>query len=126
MDVERFRNSPLIGVGVSNSRIALYPKKRVNAHNGLLAIALASGAIPLAFFVAYWGRAARGVLRACYERLPEAPFLAPLFICAFVQMMVSAYAFMSPWHVVIIAVATSECAPRQMHRIIVRRTASVR
>src|SRR5262249_40460168 len=63
--IARFLDSPLIGVGVSNSGTFVPLKMHeITPHNALLFVALTSGIVPLVFFVLYWWRAARGALRA--------------------------------------------------------------
>src|SRR5262249_20680242 len=57
--IERFLDSPLIGV----DDVATYVpemQKEITPHNSFLFVGLASGIIPLAFFVAYWIKAVKG------------------------------------------------------------------
>jgi O-antigen ligase len=113
--IERFLSSPLVGVGLSNIDIPLPPSnKLVGPHNGFLYIALASGVVPLAFFLVWWIRAAWGAFRANAERLPDAPLLIPLFIFAFLEMMASATSFMSVWHSVVLSIALSALTPQRV------------
>jgi O-antigen ligase len=115
--MERFLNSWPAGVGASDAMIRRPSGYLAGPHNGFLYIALASGVIPLAFFLAYWIRAAKGAFRANSAHLPDAPFQVPLFIFAFLEMMMLDGAFMSAWHVVVLSIATAAQAPRRALRI---------
>ena len=109
--IERIFTSPIKGVGVSNLASYIPEKgKFLSPHNGFLFLALASGIIPLACYVAYWTKAVLGALRARTNRLTDAPFYLPLVIYAFLITLATNAAFMMIWVVVILssAVAASE------------------
>jgi O-antigen ligase len=113
--IERFLTSPLVGRGLSNTDIPVPSSKKViGPHNGFIYIALSSGVVPLVFFLVWWIRAARGAFRANAERLPDAPLQIPLFIFAFLQMMVSSTGFMTPWNTVVLSTALSALTPRRV------------
>ena len=60
MAVDRFLTSPLVGVGESNILLPIpESSKKSPPHNAFLHIALSSGVLPFAFFLAFWIQAAR-------------------------------------------------------------------
>jgi O-Antigen ligase len=103
---KRFLSSPLAGVGLSHIATPVpgenYP---ITPHNSFLYIALASGIIPLAFFVSYWWRAAKGALHANAKRLADAPFQIPLLVYAFLTVQQGNGPFMLPWVIAILSTA---------------------
>ena len=103
--VEIFLNSPLIGVGLSHAYVVVPGSgKATNAHNAFLFIAVASGTIPLALFVAYWIRSVMAALRANFKASPDAVFYIPLLIYTFLIISVGNMDFMAPWAIVSLAV----------------------
>jgi O-antigen ligase len=116
--LERFLNSPLTGVGVSN--VPTYVSNRVfTPHNSFLFIALASGIIPLVFFVTYWWRVMQSALRASTKRTGDAPFCLPLVIYAFLQSLMTNQ-LVEPWLVVTLAVAMTAGTSHHVRHIMVR------
>ncbi len=112
--IDRFLQTPLTGVGISHVTLYVPSINRfLNPHNSFLYIGIMSGVIPLAFFLAYWGRAALGVLQARAKNLPDAPFLLPLLVYAFLEAMILDLAFMSNWHMVVLAKAVAVYTPRR-------------
>jgi hypothetical protein len=105
--IRRFLNSPLLGVGFRD--IATYVPRAgsIAPHNSFFLIALASGIIPLAFFVAYWWRAARGALRLTAESSAYAAFGIPLLIYTFLSAQSSSGAFMEMWGIVALSMTTA-------------------
>ena len=90
--IERFLQSPLTGVGASHiATLGITP------HNGFIYIALASGALPLAFFVAYWARLFVDAFRVNVASHDEAPFQISLLLYAFLIAMNLNSVFMVPW-----------------------------
>jgi O-antigen ligase len=131
--IKRFLSSPLAGVGVSNiATHVLGIKEPFTPHNSFLFIALASGIIPLAFFVSYWWRAAKGVLRANAQGLADAPFQIPLLIYAFLVAQQGNAPFMAPWMIVTLSTAIAAGVSCPVRRIAIPRivrgetTASIR
>jgi O-antigen ligase/polysaccharide polymerase Wzy-like membrane protein len=115
--LERFLNSPLVGVGVS--QVTTYISgDPITPHNSFLFIALASGIIPLAFYVAYWWRVAKSALRAHTERTVDAPFCLPLVLYAFL-LSLTTNLLMESWLIVTLATVMAAGAPRRARRIIV-------
>lgn len=108
VSLNKFLDAWWAGVGLSNSLITL-PESgyETNSHNGLLFIAVSSGILPLILFVGYLVGTARAAYQAECEQRPDALFLFPLFIFALLTLMLSATVFMSPWHLVTFAAATS-------------------
>ena len=113
---ERIVNSPWEGVGLAQIRTPLGVKE-VYPHNGFLYIALASGVIPLAFFLAYLLRGAWVGFHADAKRSREAPFLPPLLTLAFLEIMVADESFMSPWIIVVLTYAVSTTHPSSSVRL---------
>lgn len=112
--IDRILRAPLVGSGVSS--LLLYTPGAVTAatpHNGILHLAIAAGIFPAILFVAYWWQAALGVLRTLRQRLPDAPYLLPLLVFAFLEMMIIDYAFMSEWHMVVLSASVAAYASRQ-------------
>jgi len=103
--IERFLSAPLLGVGAAGANLHV-PRfsKQLTPHNGFLYFALSSGVLPLAFFVAWWMRAAQNAF-SCGARPDDGPFRLPLLAYAFVNMMFGDLAFMVPWSTVAIVVA---------------------
>jgi O-antigen ligase len=117
--LERFLNSPLAGVGVSKVATYVSGRGEFTPHNSFLFIALTSGTIPLAFFVAYWWRVARSVLHAYTERTVAAPFYLPLVLYTFLLSQTTNI-LMEPWVIVTLCSAMAAGAPRRVRRVIVR------
>jgi O-Antigen ligase len=120
---QRFLSSPLAGVGAS--KIATFvPGSNfpITPHNSFLSLALASGIIPLVFFVSYWWRAAKGAFRANAKRLANAPFQIPLLAYAFLIVQQGNGPFMLPWVIVILSTALAAGIPDPVHRMVMPRT----
>ncbi len=112
--IERFISAPLLGSGVSHLLLEVEGADQpITPHNGILHLALAGGIVPALLFVAYWLRAALGTLKAQTHQLPDAPYLLPLWVFAFLEMMIIDYAFMSDWHVVVLGAGVTAYAFRQ-------------
>jgi len=118
----RFLDAWLVGEGLSNAWMRFPSGTTVTAHNGLIWIAQSSGFLPLVFFVRYLVGAARGAFRARTKRTPDAPFLLPLFIFAFLEMMILSEAFMSPWHIVVFSAAMAPGYVPRAYRITTGKT----
>lgn len=104
--LERILDSPWIGVGLGDIRLKYGPHKYVMPHNGPLHIALGTGILPLVCFLAYLFRAGRGALHIFKkDQIGEAALLPPLFVYAFMEIMILDYTFVSPWTVVILGLA---------------------
>lgn len=113
--IERILASPLSGVGAD--AIGTYVPggdHPITPHNSFLAVGLASGIVPLAFFTAYWIKAMRGAYRQSRGGLQDAPFQLPLIIYTFIIVFLSAGAFMFPWAIV----ALCNAMPRPGSRVI--------
>ena len=118
--LERFLNSPLVGVGASNiSTYVSSSDHAIEPHNGFLHIALASGIVPLMFFVAYWVRATVRAFRASTQQLPNAPYLVPLIIYAFLVMSIGNATFMFSWMIVTLSAALTVGSAREVPRVVV-------
>lgn len=117
--LERVFEFPLTGVGVSEEKTFVPSKgKWITPHNGFLYIALVSGVVPLAFFVAYWVRAGLGAWRTGLgthrHRMAFVPFRLPLFAYAFLANFGTNTGFMSAWMMVVLTMLTSEGVSRSV------------
>jgi O-antigen ligase len=119
--IERFLHSPLIGVGASVGVFVPSASKDITPHNSFLFIALSSGAIPLALFVAYWIRAASGVRHPSTARSADAPYRLPLLAYAFLISLGNNLPFMASWMVVTLSTAMEASTPHRIRQIAVRR-----
>jgi O-antigen ligase len=120
--IERFLHSPLIGVGASNVSVFVPSSSHpITPHNSFLFIAIASGAIPLALFVAYWIRAASGVWRPSTARPADAPYRLPLLAYAFLVSLANNLPFMASWMVVTLSTAIAASPSHRIRQIAVRR-----
>ena len=101
-----FLDSWWIGVGLADAVITLpISGRQTGPHNGLLWWGMSSGIIPLAFFVGYLMRAARGAFYSRTQKTPYANYKLPLYAFAFLEMMLIGTVFMSPWHMVVFSIA---------------------
>lgn len=115
--LERFLSSPLIGVGASEVATYVYAGLIVPPHNSFIFFALASGVIPLAFYMAYWLRAIWGVLCSNREPSMDVPFRIPLLIYAFLNALINDLVITLPWMIVTLCTAM---AAGRIRRIVVR------
>jgi O-antigen ligase len=115
--IERFLSSPLAGVGLSNVETHVRSGKWVSPHNCFLYIALASGIVPLVFFLAYWLGLARAAFGTNAAHTPEARFQIPLLLYTFVVSSLSNVPFMTSWAIVALSVVRTAGSPRQLYRI---------
>jgi O-antigen ligase len=113
--LERFLSSPLIGVGGAHIATSTPKGAWITPHNGFIWVALASGVVPLLFFLGYWVRAVWGVFGTNVVQRPDAPFRIPLLIYAFLIVMELNFAFMAPWVIVILSVSTG--SPRRLRQV---------
>jgi O-antigen ligase len=121
--LERFLGSPLTGVGIS--RIATdvpFGNHPITPHNSFLFIALASGLIPLAFFLASWIQAVKRAFRSSAQHLLDAPFLIPLLIYALLISLELNQPYLTPWMTVTLVTAMSAGMSCQGRRVAVSRT----
>jgi hypothetical protein len=120
--LERFLNAPIGGVGVSNlaTRVPQIAEA-VTPHNGFILVALASGIIPLTFFLAYWWRSFRGVYRGIAEREPSSAYHLPLLIYAFLITLQLNMPFVSFWMLTTLSCAIAADTPRHPRRVVMRR-----
>lgn len=111
--IGRFLDSPLFGVDDVSTYVPEIDKG-ITPHNGFLYVGLASGIIPLAFFVGYWVKAVKGGYNLTKKGMQDGPFQFPLLIYTFIISFFVAAGFMYPWAVVILCNA----APRIPSRIV--------
>ena len=118
--IEHFLSSPLIGVGAANVGVYVPSTGRYwMPHNGFIQIALVSGILPLALFVASWIRAAQNAFSSDAQ-LADGPFRLPLLVYAFVSTMVGGGVFVA-WGILSFVVALASSTPYGGCRLIVRR-----
>jgi O-antigen ligase len=103
--LERFLSAPLTGVGISHVGIYTSAKHMITPHNSFLFIALASGIVPLAFFLADWIGALRTAFSTNAAQMVDAPFQVPLLLYALVQCLLGNNPFMASWMIVILSMA---------------------
>jgi len=113
--IEKFLNSPGLGVGASQAGAVLSTGSYVTPHNGFLLIAVASGALPLILFCAYVFRSGMAALRANLAQQQDAIFHLPLFVYTLVVICLGNTDFMIPWAIVSLAVPVA-ARVNQMHR----------
>ncbi len=112
--IESILSAPLVGSGMESLLLDIPGAEQlVTPHNGIFHLAIAGGVVPAILFLAYWWRAAIGVVRARLNHLPDAPFLLPLLVFAFLEMMIIDYAFMSDWHMVVLGAASTAYVSHQ-------------
>lgn len=99
---ELFLNNAATGVGYSNAAVPT-PGRDIptSPHNTFIFIALASGIVPLMFYLAYWVKAARRVITLTRSNAPSARYYLPLFIYCFVIANLQNY--MYHWGFVVLA-----------------------
>jgi len=104
--LQRIFDSPWTGVGLDALYTSIYQHKAITPHNALLYIGLAAGIIPVICFLGYLARAVTGALHIMQRvYVGEATLLPPLVVFALIEIMVMDAAFMSPWTVVVFALA---------------------
>jgi O-antigen ligase len=101
--LEKFLDSPLVGVGASNAG-AVVPSsgKFITPHNSFLLFAVASGIIPLGLFVSYCYRSGMAALRACATDRDSIYYL-PLVVYAVLVAAAGNMDFMTPWSIMSLA-----------------------
>jgi O-antigen ligase len=109
--IERFLSSPLTGVGTANIATYVSGRRRpFTTHNGFIFVALSSGILPFALFVAWWIRAAQNAF-SHDKRLPYSTFRIPLLVYTFMQTLVGDLPFMAPWGILTFAVVMASSIP---------------
>jgi len=114
LTIERFFNSPGIGVGAKNAGMWV-GDNYFTPHNGFLLIAVTSGIIPIVLFCAYCLRSGLAALRANALE-PESIFYLPLVFYAVLITFSGNLDFMTPWAVVSLAMPLSARVTRMSER----------
>ena len=111
-----FLDSPLVGMGASDVDIFLPEAgKKATPHNGFLFVAMASGVIPLVFYIAYWIQATWTALLASMGNVAKTASLhLPLVAYAFLVCFLSNNAFMRSWVIVTLVFAVSSHVPPRL------------
>jgi O-antigen ligase len=94
--LERFVDSPVVGVGTSNVTTYVLERGRMyTPHNSFIYLGLASGIFPLVCFIAF----CVSMARSCFSRsdLKDASFRKSLFIFTLMVSLVGDLSFMAPW-----------------------------
>lgn len=105
--IEKFMNSPLLGVGASHAG-AIGPRgDYITAHNGFLLIGVSSGIVPLLLFIGHWIKAGMAALRAYIGNWPGSEFQLPLLVYALLVTNTGNQSFMAPWAIVCMALPLS-------------------
>jgi len=109
MLIEKFLNSPLLGVGASHAGAVNSGGRFITPHNGFLLIGVSSGIVPLVFFVGHWVKAAKAALRNSISNRPGSEFHLPMLVYAFLVTTSGNQSFMAPWAIVCLALPF--CSP---------------
>jgi O-antigen ligase len=113
--IDRFLTSPLVGVGESNILLPLGLSKKAPPHNAFLRIALSSGVLPFAFFLAFWIQAARKSV--FHTRGSEDnPFRLPYLSYTLVSLMIGDIGFMNYGGLLTISLAAGMVIPYDVMR----------
>jgi len=106
LGLQRLIDSPLTGEGASHTGIDVREMGRgiTTPHNPFLFLALASGIVPLIFFLLYLIQAVRSTLRACRQRRPDAPLFCSLLVFVLVAIIPASLDFASQWAMVTLTV----------------------
>jgi hypothetical protein len=119
--IERYLSSPLLGGGAASVNLRVPTgHKEIAPHNSFIWFALSSGVVPLAFFVAWWIRAARNSV-SYGKGLADGPFRLPLLVFTFVTILFGDLGFMTPWGIVTLCAAMAPNTPYGVRRLVVRR-----
>jgi hypothetical protein len=110
--IEKFLNSPVIGVGASQVSAVVPSGKFVTPHNGFLLFAVASGVMPLMLFCAYIFRSGMAAIRANMSKQPDAAFYLPVVVYAVLIASAGNMDFMTPWAIVSLAVPIADSVSR--------------
>jgi O-antigen ligase len=106
--IDRFLETPFLGVG--EAKLGTYVPEaglEISPHNGFLYFALASGIVPLLFFVGYWVKAILRSFRATSQGLADSAFKLPLIVYTLVASLLSNGSYMYAWAVVVLCNATA-------------------
>jgi hypothetical protein len=110
--IEKFLDSPVIGVGASRVGTWIRPDKYTTPHNSFLLFAVASGIVPLGLFCLYCYRSGITAIRANIDD-KDSMFYLPLVVYTVLITSAGNMDFMAPWAVVSLA-APSAVGVRQM------------
>jgi hypothetical protein len=104
--IQRFLDAPLAGVGV-DAVDTYIPQAGVylTPHNGFIYIGLASGVVPLLFFVTYWIRLFAMTLGRVTHAHEHVPYKASLLVYSLLICMTLNEPFKMPWMMVTFATA---------------------
>lgn len=98
--IDKFLDSPLIGVGASHPGAVTSTGKYVTPHNSFLLFGVASGFLPLVLFCAYLVRSGMVAWRTGKSADYEAAFHLPLVVYAVLITCAGNMDFMAPWAIV--------------------------
>jgi hypothetical protein len=101
--IEKFFNSPVIGVGASYAGAVISTGKFLTPHNSFLLFAVASGAMPLILFCAYFFRSAMAALRANVSDQDSVFYLPLVVYSAVIASTAGNIEFMLPWVIMSLA-----------------------
>lgn len=104
--VERFLESPLVGVGLSDIGTPVPGGRSITPHNSFIYLGLAGGILPLALFLAYCFSVARHALTKGTQS-PDGAFGLPLLIYTVLVSNSGDLQFMAPWGLISMSLAMS-------------------
>jgi len=119
--LERYFESPITGVGISNIGTYIPEKgKAYTPHNTFISFALGSGTIPLLLFLGYLIRTFR---QASSAGAPAdyGPFRLPFLTYAFLICVAGDYSFMAPWALLALSIPSASTAGLPVPRARARR-----
>jgi hypothetical protein len=112
---------PLIGVGLSQvGTYSLSARTATAPHNTFLYLALSSGIMPLAFFIAFWVKATWGSFVHVKTREDDG-FRIPYLIFTLVVLMVGDLGCMSPWGLLTLSIAAGSSIISGKQRFLIER-----
>jgi hypothetical protein len=100
--IEKFLDSPFVGIGASHAGAFTSTGKFVTPHNGFLLLAVASGFLPLSLFCAYCLRSGMAALHSSASDR-DAMLYLPLVVYVVLIASAGNLEFMVPWAVVSMA-----------------------
>jgi O-antigen ligase len=113
--LERFVDSPFVGVGTSAvSTYVLGKDKSYTPHNSFIYLGLASGIFPLALFIAFCVSMVRS--RFSGLEVKDASFRKSLFVFTLMVSLVGDLSFMSPWGLLAFAPGLAAVAKSRVQR----------
>jgi O-antigen ligase len=117
--IDRFLQSPVWGVGVSHMETYVPASgASVAPHNSFILLALASGVVPLLFFIGFWLQLLVRALSVDARAHEDAPFRQSLLVYSFLACLDLNAPFMTPWMMATFVSATATSLVPKNARVI--------